>query len=228
LYVRQDADIIVYDATGKKHKSISIPAEVQWSTDFVVIPDKRMAFLDNMHDVIYFVDEHGKYLKTVAIADTPDNELQNMDGVVVDGRLIVSESGHNELVAVDLATYALSVFRSLKHLRGWLGAIAYAEGQYYICQSQDIYSFKPGAPDVTKVATTPAGNITGIVFTQGRLLAVVNGMSRINERSLAAKCRTKNGVLYQIDPTSGEVTLLKDGLNYPEGILLLNSTGKQD
>lgn len=221
VYVHKGSAIVIYDEKGEERKTIAVSPEVKYSTDVMVLPDKRMAFFDNRDDLIYFVNADGRHIKTVRIAEKPDQHLQNMHGVVVGGKLIVSENGHNELMAVDLATYKVSLFRGLKHLHGWLGSIAYADGVYYIGQGREIYSFKEGAPDVTKVATTPEGNITGIVAAQGRLFAVVNGQSKVKERSLAAKHRTKEGVLYEIGPGSGKVIVIRDGLNYPRGLLLL-------
>ncbi|MFC1795327.1 hypothetical protein ACFL3Q_17290, partial [Planctomycetota bacterium] len=65
-------------------------------------------------------------------------------------------------------------------------------------------------------------NITGIACAQGRLFVVVNGMSRIKERSLSAKNRTAQGILYEINPETGKVKQLKDGLNYPNGVAIVS------
>jgi formylglycine-generating enzyme required for sulfatase activity len=218
--------VIIYDATGKMQRSVSISSEVRYSINFTVLPDKRMAFLDNQNDVIYFVDQNGEYLKTVAITAEPDRVFQNMHGVVVDGKLIVSENGHSEVIEVDLTTYKSSVFRSLKPLSGF-GAITYADGKYYICQGgRNIYSFSVGSPDITKLATTPVGDITGIVCAKGHLYAVANGRS-IKDLSLSENRQFHDGVLYGIDLKSGEVTQVRDGLDYPRNLLLPNSTDEQ-
>ena len=147
--------------------------------------------------------------------------------MVVGNKLVVSENGHNELISVDLITYEFSVFRNLKHLGGWLGAITWANGTYYLCQSRRIYTFTEDSPEVRLIAATPEGNITGIAYAQGHLFAVVNGMSRINERSLAAKYRTNQGLLYEINPETGKVKQLKDGLNYPDGLAILSLPEKK-
>lgn len=223
VFVLRGRDVFVYDTTGKEHRRISVPTEVRYFINFVVLTGKRVAYLDNRNDVIYFVDANGKHLKTVSFAEKANGHLQNMDGVVVGNRLVVSENGDNELISVDLSTYQVSIFRDLKQLRGWLGAIAWADGRYYICQSERIYTFSEDLPEVKEVATTPEGNITGIACAQGRLFAVVNGMSRINERSLSAKYRTTQGILYEVNPETGEVKQLKDGLNYPDGVAVVSS-----
>ena len=228
VYVHREKNVIVYDATGKKRQTIPIPPEVRYSVDFVVLPDGQLAFLDNRNDAIYFVDVKGNHLQTVRLVDEPDGHFQNMDGVVVGNKLIVSENGHKELIEVDLDTYEVSLFRSLKQLGVGLGAILYSEGRYYICQRRNIYSFTEDSVEITKVATTPESNITGIVSANGRLFAVVNGMSKIKERGLAAKRRTTHGILYEIDPKTGKITQIRDGLNYPGGLLVLRSHKKEE
>lgn len=210
VYVQRDSKITVYDAKGNEQRSFEIPSEVKFHLGFTVLPDGRMAFFDNQYDAIYFVGKDGKHLKTVAISEQPDRRMQNMDGVTVGDKLIVSENGYNELLSVDLQTYDLSVFRNLTQLEGWLGAIAYADGVYYICQSRDIYSFTSQSEDITKVATTPKGNIRRAIVVDGRLYLAV----RVPQSS-------NDGGLYEIDPSSGEVSEVKNALSTPQGLMLL-------
>ena len=225
VYVKRGSTITVYDTEGKELRSVAIPPEVRYSLNFTVLPDGSIAFLDNRNDVIYFVDNNGKHLKTIAISEGPDRRLQNMRGIVVNGKLIVSENGNQELLAVDLKTYDVSVFRSLKQLGNSLGPIVYSEGVFYICNRRIIYSFTSESEEITKVASTPEANITGAIVAHGRLFVVVNGISRIKD--LSAKSRSQDGSLYEIDPKNGEVTEIKNALNYPQGLLLLR-TGKSD
>ncbi len=227
VYVHREKNVIVYDATGQKRQTIPIPPEVRYSLDFVVLPDGQLAFLDNQNDAIYFVDVKGNHLQTVRLVDEPDRHFQNMDGIVVGNKLIVSENGHKELIEVDLDTYEVSLFRSLKQLRGGLGAILYTDGRYYICQKRDIYSFTEDSAEITKVATTPEGNITGIVSANGRLFAVVNGMSKVKELCLSDKYRTTQGILYEIDPKTGKITQIRGALNFPSGVLVLRPPKKK-
>ncbi|MCK5173844.1 MAG: hypothetical protein KAR47_10665 [Planctomycetes bacterium] len=221
IFVLRNQQVVVSDKFGNECRRISVPKEVLYANEFVVIPDGRLAFLDNRNDAIYFINAKGEHLKTVAFNDKPDDHWQNMDGVVVGSRLVISENGHNQLIAVDLSTYQVSIFRDLKDLRGWLGAITYADGEYYLCQSKAIYTFSENSEGIKKIASTPEGNITGIAHAQGRLFVVVNGMSNIKERSLAAKYRTTQGVLYEINRKTGEAKIVKDGLNYPDSVLVI-------
>ena len=212
VYVQQGSTIEVYDAEGNAQRPIAIPSEVRDFISFTVLPDGRIALFDNRYDAIYFLDRDGQLLKTVAISDKRDRRLQNMRGIVVENKLIVSENGYNKLLSVDLSTYELSVFLSLSQLKGWLGAITYSDGLYYICQSTDIYSYNPELDEVLKVATAPRGNITGISVENNQLFVSSNGRG---------KKPAQDGALYQIDLKSGNIAELKNALTSPKGLMLL-------
>ena len=221
LYVSRKEGVVVYNQHGVAQQTIPLPAEVGEFISFLVLPDKRLAFFDNRNDVIHFTDVTGKLLKTVPINAQPDKHLQNMRGVVVGDRLIVSENGEQALIAVDLDNYQVSLFMNLNQLPGSLGAITYLDGLYYICQKQVIYSLNEKNGQLTNVATIPEGNVTGIVAAQGRLVVVVNGVSQVKERSLAAKRTSNKGAMYGVYLKTGKITQFRNGLNYPSGILLL-------
>lgn len=214
VYVQQGPGITVYDAKGREQRSFEVPPEVQYYVSFTVLPEGGIAFLDNRNDAIYFVDKDGEHLKTVAISDEPDRKIQNMKGIVVDDQLIVSENGYNELLSVDLKNYELSVFRSLKQLGGWLGAITYSDGAFYLCQSREIYTFTSESEEIKKLATTPKGNLTGAVVSDGRLLVEANGKWKrpAEERSV-----------YEIELKSGIVAEITSDLDIPEGLMLLKA-----
>jgi len=215
------ARIDVYGLSGELRRTINVPKEIHWLTSLVVTPDRRIAILDNKNDVIYFLSEQGSLLKTVPFSNTPNNELQNMEGVVVGNRLVVSETGNNEIFAVDLSSYKVSLFLNLNKLRGWLGSITYNHGAYYICQSREIYTFKKDANCITKVATIPEGNITGITTMNGKLFAVINGVTREDANNPSA-ANSDLGVLYEIDPRSMRSSTMKKGLFYPKGLFVLS------
>lgn len=220
--------ITAYDAQGKELRRIPIPSEVKSYRRFAALPDGRFAFMDNKNDAIYFIGPKGEHLKTVSFNKEPDRHLQNMDGIVVGDQLVVSENGHRQLISIHLSSYKVSIFRDLRQLLGWLGAITFGDGTIYLCQSRRVYAISSDSDQIRRVATTPEANITGITFVKGHLFAVVNGMSKIKERSLAAKRRTNHGVLYKIDPNSGEVKVVKDGLNFPEGVFSLVQSSKSN
>lgn len=192
-----------HDATGKELRTIPIPREVKYWINFTVLPDGGVAFLDNQYDAIYFVDSNGRFVKTVKIHAKADSHLQNVSGIVVNNRLIVSENGRKELVAVDLDTYELSVFRSLRQIKGpWLSAVTYSGGIYYICTPTEIYSFSETSPENTLVASVPKGNLTGIAAVDDRLYAVVN----------------LTGELFEFDKKTGATKLVLNNLGYPESL----------
>jgi thiol-disulfide isomerase/thioredoxin len=203
--------VTVYNIAGVQVRTIPVPAELPKFTGYVVIPDGRVAFLDNIDDTIGFADRTGKYLRTVRMRRQPDDHLQNTAGTIVDNRLIVSEDGDKRLLAVDLDTYEVTVFRDLKHLPGpWLGAITAAEGKVYLCTPNQVFSFSPDDATEHHVATLPegVGNITGIVYQAGRLFVVANS----------------TGDLHEIDVASGTTRRIAGGLDYPEGLVSLPRT----
>jgi S1-C subfamily serine protease len=203
--------VTVCNRAGVQVRTIPIPAEVRYLISYVVLPDGGIAFLDNEKDAIYFVDQMGKYLRTVRMRETPDRRLQNCDGVVVGNKLIVSEDGDKHLLAVDLDTYEVTVFRDLSRLPGpWLGRITFAEGRFYICTPNQVFSFSPEDPAERHVTTLPQGisNITGIAYEAGRLFVVANHA----------------GVLCEIDVASGATKTIVDGLKRPKDIVLLPKT----
>ncbi len=171
---------------------------------FHVLPDRRMAFLDNRNDVVYFSDELGRHLKTVQILDRPENHAQNMKAVTVGNRMILSENGHKQLVSIDLRNYEVSVFRDLRILPGpWLGAIAYENGRFYICNPTTIFAFEETSETVTKIAELPERNIVGIAAARGRLFVAVN---------------SSLGSVYEVDPVTGKAVFFQSGIESPDGL----------
>jgi len=217
VFCAQGKTVNVYNPDGALLRSISVPADVVSYINFVVLPDRRMAFLDNHYDAIYFTAPDGTYLKTVPLFSVPDQHWQNMDGVVVNHTLVISENGNRQVVAIDLASYNLSIFRDLQTLHGSLGPITYAGGSYYIAQAQSVLTFMPDSSATELVAKTPVGNITGIAAAGGRLFVVVNGVSK----RTSSDPQAKHGVLYELHPKDGTATVILDNLDYPEGLAAL-------
>jgi len=184
--------------------TISLPEEVAYSVNFLVLPDSRFAMLDNKNDKVYFINSQGKYLKTVDILESSDSELQNLDGVVVGNSLILSENGHNQLLKIDLQTYQVSIFRDFSNLVGWLSDIAYHDGKFYICQAQNIYSFVEGHQE-TLICTLPEGNNTGLVIVGNFGFVTSNFGNKV----------------YKIDLSTGEWEVFVPELDYPSDIEIL-------
>ncbi len=190
--------IRIYDLEGNYLRTISTSKPY---ITFVTLPAGRIALLDNANDKVYFIDSSGNLLATTNILDSPDTQLQNLDGVVVGNKLILSEDGNGHVLQIDLNTYERSIFKDLSSLPHWLGAITYAGGQYYVCGPRQIYIFDEGS-DVIKVAEIPEGNITGIVVIGNDAYVSVNFTGRI----------------YKVDLGTGASGVLASVLNYPEDI----------
>lgn len=194
-------DIIVYDLEGNYIKTISIPSQANQYQDLTTLPDGRIALSDNDDDNVFFIDSSGNLLATTKILDSQNPHFQNLDGIVVSNRLILSEDGNNHIIQIDLDTYKKSIFMDLKSLPHWLGALTYAEGKYYICGPSVIYSFSEGG-SITKVSEIPESNITGI--------AVVDNFAYV--------CVDFSGRIYGVDLHTGASRILASELNYPKDL----------
>lgn len=151
---------------------------------------------------MHFVGPDGTFRATVADPDSSPNTLQNMSGVIVGNRLIVSETGNNQFIAVDLSTLEASIFREVDSDHGWLGAIEYvpADGLFYLGHSMAIRRFTEAGP-LQMAAQFTGGNVTGIAAV-GRFLYVVFN---------------HEGTLRRVDPATGASEVLLN-LDYPVDI----------
>jgi len=206
LYVNQYSGCIsVYTIEGVFLRNIAIPSSVTYFITFVVLPDERIALLDNQYDKVYFLDSSGNFITSVNILDVPDDHLQNVDGVVVNNELILSEDGNNHILQIDLTTYQKTVFKDLGEIPSWLGAITYSNGYYYVCGPSSIYKFSEDS-GATKVAEIPDYNIVGIV--------VVNDYAYVSVNF--------GGKIYKSDLESGISEVFTSGLNYPKDLEVYN------
>lgn len=201
LFFLSSSVLLEYDAYGNQRNIITIPPEATYKSNFAVLPDLNFAIFDNQNDKIYFVDYEGAYLTTAMINTEPDSSSQNTDGIVVDNSLILSENGNSQLLKIDLTSYDVTILKDLSHLPGWLGAIDYSNGLYYICQDREIYSFIEGH-DEEFIAALPEGNISGIVVDGNFAYLTVNF----------------TGTVYRLNLSTGEAEEFIVGLNDPEDI----------
>jgi hypothetical protein len=204
LISRNRSAILVCGPTGKVLRTIPIPSEaVGKYLKLAIVPDGRLALMDNRNDKIYFTDNSGQLLTTVDIKDPADDSLQALDGVVVGDRLIVTEDGDKRLLQVDLSTYRVSVFRDFSHLPDpYLGSITYADGTYLLAGTTQVYQFTEGTPP-TLLAQVPEGNITGLVVGGNCVYVSVNA----------------SGTIEAIDLRTGASRVWASGLDYPEGLV---------
>ena len=202
-------DIVAYDLQGHHLKTIPTPPPAQDYLTFVALPGKRFALLDNVNDKVFVIDDEGYLLATVNLKPVKDGSAQNVDGVVVGNRLIVSQDGDGHVMAVDLATYEISVFQDLSASVSSLGAIAYAGGKYYICGPNAVYSFTAEPGSLEQVAEITDYNITGIVVVGDTAYISVNFAGKI----------------YKVDLMSGSLAEIVTELDYPVDIECAVETG---
>jgi hypothetical protein len=201
LYVTEKTyggDLFVYDLAGRYLESIPTPATAGKYLDFVALPERRFALLDNQSDRAFFIDDSGRLLATVSLLTPADSHWQDLKGIVVGNRLILSHDGNNHVLAVDLTTYRLSTFKNLASLPGLLGDISYADGQYYIVVGgRWVYQFTESGTAVL-VGGIPEGNATGICVLGDFAYLSVNFANKI----------------YRLDLRSGDARVLASGLGY--------------
>ncbi len=206
---RRGGDIVAYDLEGNHLKTIPTPLQAQDYLTFVALPGERFALLDNVNDKVFFIDDEGHLLATANLKPVKDGTAQTVDGVVVGNRLIVSEDGNGRVMAINLTSYEISVFKDLSASLNSLGPITYASGKYYICRAKTIYSFTTEPGSLVKVAEIADYNITGIV--------VIGDMAYISVNFA--------GKIYQVDLMSGIATEITTGLDYPLDIECAVETG---
>ena len=221
IFVSSRRYLTVLHLNGTVLRQIPLPKEVPYFINFTILPNNAIALLNNNNDKVYFVDSEGKYLKTIDILQKPDRHLQNMHGIVVNNSLLISENGHKQIVQIDLSSYDVSIFRDLSHLGGWLGAIGYNKGTYYVCQAKKIFSFTKEADVLQPVAELPEGNITGIVINDNKAYLSVNGVGKAMRIDPKKKFTIAAGAVYQVDLITGHISVVKEGLKYPKDLALL-------
>ncbi|MDK2383403.1 MAG: hypothetical protein QI199_01165 [Candidatus Korarchaeota archaeon] len=155
------------------------------------MPQDRFAVLDNKNDWVYVVDSNGSVLNGVNLTREPGPSLQNMYGIVVGSKLVVSEDGEGRIVSVDLKTYEVSVFKGMSGDK-FRGPITYSNGVFYACSSSKVYSFTESGP-VRIVTDRFFDNPTGIAVAGDRLY-----LTRSNE-------------IYMISLSDGSVRKIAEG-----------------
>jgi hypothetical protein len=172
---------------------------------FTILPDGGWAALNNVVDSVFILAPDGSPRARIPIPNRSSG-WQNLDGVVVGDRLIVSENGNDQVFQIDLSTHEASIFRSTSSQPGHLGAIEHdGSGTFflarYVNSQQRIDQFTEGGV-LRPLTILPHGNITGIVSVGSHLFAVVN----------------HEGALYRINRFTGEFEKIFGNLDYPQDI----------
>jgi hypothetical protein len=201
----QFLQIFEIDHQGDLIATITPPEEIEIISEFVVLPDGGFAAIDNNADIVYFLDSQGTYVRAVDLPSQSPETHQNLNGVVVGDRLVVSESGHREIMAVDLTTFEGSLLKDLSSLVGWLGDIDYQDGVFYLAQWNRLLAFTEEGAPAELVSFDPEGNAVGVAVVGDYVYTTVNHAGKI----------------YKTDIHTGETEALADGLNEPEDMEFL-------
>jgi hypothetical protein len=183
IFTTNDNSIKEVTIQGRLIKTIALPKEVDNFLDFIVIPDIGFALLSNTLDMVYFIDKNGAFLEQVKIPNAEEGTAQNMDGVIKNNKLIISENGNSEIIYIDLSTYETGIYMDLSILGGSIGAFDYYNGIDYIGQRKKIYRFT-GSTFPTLVAELPDNNITSIVAHRNFLFATINFADKVKKINL--------------------------------------------
>ena len=193
--------VLEIDRYGATIRSVALPSGSSNYTIPVVLPDGGFAVLDNKADSIYFADAQGNLIQAIRMPETESSELQVVDGIVVDNKLIVSENGDNQIIGVDLGTYEGSIFRDCTGLAVYLSGIDYSRGLYYLCDSNDDVSI-----------FTECGPLSLLTTLDGTLFAItVVG-------DYAYVVASSAGDIYKVNVNTGDSEVFLHGLSYPEDI----------
>ena len=205
IFVMEDCErIFEYSPDGSLVRTVTMPDEVYTGCgghNMAALPGGGFAIIENCRNKVYFVDDYGDYVETVSMPNPDIGHAQNVESAIVDGFLVVSENGSQEIFRIDLSDHSSSILIDLTHLDGWLGAIAYDNGTYYICQCYKIYSYVLGQGEQL-ICELPEGCITGIVIVGDLAYASVNF----------------SGEIYRVDLLTGEWSVAASGLDYTEDL----------
>jgi non-specific serine/threonine protein kinase/serine/threonine-protein kinase len=206
FYVADNNSIFSFDSDGIKQTRTNIPPGLYY-IDFTPLEDGRFALLNNREDEVYFISQDGTLQYTAKITKTQNILLQNMNGIQVKDKLIISEDGYNHVVSIDLKNYDVAIFKDLSTLSDWLGVIEYYDRHFYLCLSREVYVFTENSEPIL-LATIPEENITGITIDGEWAYLSVNFAGKI----------------YKVDLTTGNYQELASNLDYPEGIKLIKKS----
>jgi hypothetical protein len=194
------SDVREIDHTGNVIGGPGRPDEVTRVTDFAILPDGGVAFLENETDSVFFVSPEGVFVDAVQLPEA-SSLSQGMSALVVGDDLIVSETGHGKLARVGLTTRDVSIFKDLSHLSGWLGDIEFSNGKYYMTQWESLYEFTETG-DPTEIVHFDDGFVLGV--------AIVGTSAFLADRGL--------GTVYRVDIPTGTVEVFAEGFDNPNEI----------
>ncbi|WP_340112559.1 YncE family protein [Maribellus mangrovi] len=199
IYVHNNYIVSVIDLSGNHIRDISISPEVSYPLQFCILPDGRFAFLDNKNDKVSFTTATGEFILDVPMENPSPENLQNVNGVVVDSFLIVANTGYGTVLSINLNSYQSSI-----HLLQALGDIDFCNGIFYHCDGRFIYRAKPDAYENELICTFMGYNAVGLAVDENGTYAYIT-MNFANK-------------IYKVDLVNDSYLLFMDELNYPTDI----------
>ena len=205
IYAMKMRDIAEFDHMGNIVSVFSVPDRIGYPAFFTALPGGEFAVHDTDVDSVYFLDSSGTLFQAVDMPDEdPPGHLQMMKGLVRDGSLIISETGTRKIAAIDLTTYAATVFREFDPTpRGWLGDIDHLGRYYYITRWDRLQRFSEtdGLEDVA-IFEDDDSNMVALAILRHHAYVALNFAGKV--------CR--------VNLSSGKTKLVAEGLNYPVDI----------
>ncbi len=184
----------IYEISMEGELLNRIHPNVPSCTSTVPLPGGRFAALDNENDAVYIINGAGEILASMNLTTKPNDVLQNMYGIVVENKLIVSEDGNSRIMSIDLETYEVTVLRDMSGVDEVWGPITYKDGTYYACSQVRVYRFTEDGP-VEPAVEGIFDHAAGIGIASNRLYIAMG-----------------TGEIYMADLTTGKVGLVVTGL----------------
>lgn len=233
----QARNILTYDLRSgfRPLGSIPIPDSVRTVYHFQPIPDGRLALYYNPFDsppTFAFIDGRGKLLATVPLQKRGRGANTGLETIVHKGDLVVCE-GLQELYKVNLKNYSISSFFSKQTPRNSSEAgIARIGDQVYWTRGGAIVNqvdAVTGQPQL--LCNLKLGSVRDLEAAGQRLFALVHDMEQGDQRaggnwirmSSRYKRASKDGVLMEINPQTGESKILMRNLNWPAKMVIVTT-----
>jgi hypothetical protein len=180
---------------------IDLPPEIPPATAFVVLPDGGFAFVQNVNDSIYFMDAAGNFAAADSIVEPSPNSLQGTGGLAFDDRLIMVDSGPDQVFEYDLATYEGSILNTLEEVYFFPLDIDYSGHTFYVCGSSKVCRFTESGP-VELLCSLPGSFAASLAVAGSYAYVVTNGA----------------GTIHRVSIHTGAYDLMVEGLNSPQDI----------
>jgi len=190
------------DAAGDEVRRITIanplPPNGVW---MAAVPGDRFVLMSNRDEYLSVIDAQGDSLAGAEFLNrSPGTSFQSLDAMFAGDDLVICCSSEQELMLLDLESYAVSLYRNLAVLGGAFTIAADETGQFS-GKGNAVYAFER-VGDPRELARLETSNTTGMVAVNGHVYTVTNF----------------GGILYRINPSNGAVKIVAEGFNRPEDV----------